>query len=130
MCRQKEGKQMAQSNEKRYRVDVNASLKGEKTPRVWTENIWASNVGEARDRPRLRKKTGDCHDRHGFGTIRMKHEWEHPAILISKFGVNGFRRCLNCGIEQQKDDVQSWGRIVGYRWWPLAGRCKGKKKRT
>ncbi len=58
----------------------------------------------------------------------MRHDWENIPIPMHRFGVNAIRRCRNCAIEQTKEDVQDWGRVVGYRWRPLAGRCKGKRK--
>ena len=53
----------------------------------------------------------------------MKHEW---------FDISGndrpfrrFRKCDRCGIEQEHITEHHWMRVVGYRWLPLVGRCKG-----
>lgn len=55
------------------------------------------------------------------------HRWEHfePEDKMLAMSTYGSRRCLLCGAEQHKEDVQWWGRITGYRWYPLAGRCPG-----
>ena len=57
------------------------------------------------------------------------HRWEeftpeNHQLAMSTFGS---RRCLNCSVVQHKEQQTSWMRVTGYRWWPLAGRCKGKQ---
>ena len=58
----------------------------------------------------------------------MRHDWEdvHSELPITE-GIfcRGYRRCKNCGKEQKREQTQNWGRVTGYQWWPLAGRCKG-----
>jgi hypothetical protein len=56
----------------------------------------------------------------------VKHAWEDVKQGIEGISNYGKRRCSNCGAEQIKYDTQDWGRITGYRWEPLVGRCKGK----
>jgi hypothetical protein len=55
----------------------------------------------------------------------MKHEWIAYGGTPSLPGT--YRRCKRCRAIQQLNDVQNWGRIVGYRWYPLAGRCRPLK---
>lgn len=58
----------------------------------------------------------------------MKHKWlDHDYGDARDLWHYGRRRCTGCGSIQQKEDRQSWGRVIGYQWWPLAGRCTGKK---
>ena len=54
----------------------------------------------------------------------MRHDWDEFYELLARK-----RRCRNCGAVQTHDNIQSWGRIVGYTWYPKAGRCKGTKRR-
>jgi hypothetical protein len=62
----------------------------------------------------------------------MKHEWNHPNPAPGTkwwpkyFGCVDFRQCKNCGKIQVKEPITAWMRTIGYRWEPLAGRCKGK----
>ena len=55
----------------------------------------------------------------------MAHEWEDVSQGIEGLSNYGKRRCKRCGVEQTKEAEQVWMRIVGYKWFPLAGRCKG-----
>lgn len=54
----------------------------------------------------------------------MKHEWEHVYQGPEGLGNYGKRRCARCGAEQTKYSQHVWGRVTGYRWEPLVGRCK------
>jgi hypothetical protein len=60
----------------------------------------------------------------------MAHEWDssdygrRPSDLLT----HGRRVCVRCGVEQTRHAEQSWGRVTGYRWWPLAGRCKRRRE--
>lgn len=58
----------------------------------------------------------------------MKHQWEHVRGKgkFDDMGNYGRRRCKLCHKEQTKQSQQEWGRVVGYHWYPLVGRCKGK----
>lgn len=59
----------------------------------------------------------------------MKHKWkELPQRLedVYKYGFDPRRQCENCGVIQQRNAITAWMRTIGYRWLPLAGRCKGK----
>ena len=60
----------------------------------------------------------------------MKHNWEEfqPKDITKCMSSNHHRRCLNCGKEQSKESNQLWGRVVGYSWQPLAGKCKATKE--
>lgn len=51
----------------------------------------------------------------------MKHDWEE---YNSRHGIDRRRRCKNCRADQQHSDIQNWGRVVGYSWYPPAGRCR------
>lgn len=64
----------------------------------------------------------------------MKHDWFDPppkyaSERFHRISVYGVRKCFNCGARQEKTANHEWGRVVGYQWWPLVGRCKGKGKR-
>jgi hypothetical protein len=54
----------------------------------------------------------------------MRHDWQ-PV----KEGVSFIkrRRCSHCGKTQTHEVQQQWGRVTGYKWWPLVGRCGGKQ---
>lgn len=58
------------------------------------------------------------------------HDWEDvrdPWVQRS-LTTYGRRRCSLCGAEQSKEQHGYWwGRVAGYRWEPLAGRCPGEK---
>lgn len=59
----------------------------------------------------------------------MKHDWEPIPDTLEKTCQHGWdpmRKCKNCGIVQQRYPETAWMRVTGYRWLPLAGRCKGK----
>lgn len=55
-----------------------------------------------------------------------KHDWENIRGNDKKYGISFSERrlCKTCGAFQKKSTQHSWGRVVGYRWWPLVGRCK------
>jgi hypothetical protein len=62
----------------------------------------------------------------------MKHEWEQIGGRIHKLGDFRFktvRRCVLCGALQTRESLSEWMRVVGYTWYPLVGKCKGKKVR-
>jgi hypothetical protein len=61
----------------------------------------------------------------------MKHDWSYknPAPFtkwFKYFGCHNLRQCKNCGIIQEQHPETEWMRVIGYKWHPLAGRCKGK----
>ena len=58
----------------------------------------------------------------------MAHRWVQVQQGAEGIHNYGKRKCLNCGAEQTKDATHLWGRVTGYRWLPLAGRCKSKGK--
>lgn len=60
----------------------------------------------------------------------MKHEFEkaEPNNPMHAMQVYGSRKCKNCGKVQHKYSEQNWGRIIGYKWLPLIGRCKPIQK--
>lgn len=53
----------------------------------------------------------------------MRHDWEarEPKTEIEP----PCRRCRNCEVEQHRYNRYDRMRIVGYRWLPLVGLCKG-----
>ena len=59
----------------------------------------------------------------------MKHNWqefidpENPHRAIS----GPQRCCKHCVAIQIKETQYLWGRVVGYRWLPLVGRCVTQK---
>ena len=60
----------------------------------------------------------------------VAHDWEdvrHELPPASQISSLGYRRCRLCGVEQHKEDIHLWMRVVGYRWRPLVGRCPGTK---
>lgn len=60
----------------------------------------------------------------------MKHDWEpvHKNVQdVCNRGWDPERKCKNCGAVQTREDQTLWMRIVGYRWLPLVGRCKGSR---
>jgi len=60
-----------------------------------------------------------------------RHDWERlPATLevVRQHGWGPHRQCKLCGAFQTRVQETAWGRVTGYRWWPLVGRCPGKKK--
>lgn len=60
----------------------------------------------------------------------MAHEWESvPLTRKDGFAAYEKRRCRKCHVLQQKMAEQRWGRIVGYSWWPLVGRCPADRKK-
>lgn len=57
-----------------------------------------------------------------------KHEWEEISNTMAdvcKYGWEPRRRCKLCGVIQQKISHTLWMRVMGYKWEPLVGRCKG-----
>lgn len=54
----------------------------------------------------------------------MKHAWEDhpPARLLG----NRRRQCAHCKKIQVIYSDTWYGRVMNYRWIPLAGRCAGK----
>jgi len=57
----------------------------------------------------------------------MKHNWEPVTQTATTFLSGPQRKCTNCGAEQTRESKHIWMRVVGYRWCPLAGRCKPKQ---
>lgn len=60
----------------------------------------------------------------------MAHEWV-PYRKLGLTNAQLFMRaperiCLKCGKVQQRETLTLWMRVTGYRWHPLAGRCKPK----
>jgi hypothetical protein len=62
----------------------------------------------------------------------MKHDWEHLQQTVANYIKYGgpARVCRNCGKTQTKESETWWGRVVGYSWQPLVGRCSGKKSKS
>lgn len=61
----------------------------------------------------------------------MRHEWErHPDSCTTRRPFQEIRVCKNCKNEQKRFQQQSWGRVTGYAWYPLIGRCQGKGKKN
>ena len=60
---------------------------------------------------------------------KMRHEWKDEPYggAMEAMSSYGKRKCTHCGAIQTKCSEQEWGRVVRYRWYPLAGRCKGEK---
>jgi hypothetical protein len=62
----------------------------------------------------------------------MAHKWEaHRPPNKSNaelFMSEPYRRCSNCGKVQQRYTETLWMRVTGYKWLPLAGRCKPKEQ--
>lgn len=60
----------------------------------------------------------------------MKHDWrEHPyGNPADDMLKEPRRRCANCGAVQARTVEHLWMRVTGYRWVPLAGRCKGNTR--
>ncbi len=54
----------------------------------------------------------------------MAHKWRRYVRDMTEC-----RRCLRCRAEQTRERVTHWGRVIGYRWRPLAGRCRGTTPR-
>lgn len=55
----------------------------------------------------------------------MKHNWErHRDSETIRRPCQRWRVCTHCHSEQQHTSNQEWGRVKGYSWWPLVGRCK------
>ncbi len=61
----------------------------------------------------------------------MKHEWKihYPSTSTAYLfkGAVCKRTCIHCGKTQYKNSQQIWGRIDGYHWTPLIGRCNQKE---
>lgn len=60
----------------------------------------------------------------------MKHDWDYSDYgkQPTDMQIHNRRICRNCGKEQKKFSNQVWGRVVGYAWEPLVGRCKNEIK--
>lgn len=56
----------------------------------------------------------------------MRHEWFDSSGNDRPF--RRFRKCANCGIEQEHVANYEWMRVVSYQWWPLVGRCKPQQR--
>ena len=55
----------------------------------------------------------------------MKHDWFDPVHRsVATFLTPPMRECRNCGKVQTRVTNHCWMRVTGYRWEPLAGRCK------
>ena len=61
----------------------------------------------------------------------MRHGWHHYAdpakSPAQRFMGEPQRRCEHCGKVQTQHKDYTWGRIIGRRWLPLAGRKQMKK---
>ena len=55
----------------------------------------------------------------------MAHEWHpyEPEDKLKAIASTQHRICYICDKRQSLQAKQSWGRVVGYQWLPLAGRC-------
>lgn len=62
--------------------------------------------------------------------VNVKHNWEEINQGIKGISNYGKRQCEICGAVQVKESIHVWMRVVGYRWFPLIGRCKGIKINT
>lgn len=73
----------------------------------------------------------------------MKHDWEVISAPIEwddkfeTFRICSKKRfrlhdtvkiCKICGKMQMRNTEHEWMRVIGYRWIPLVGRCKGIKQ--
>lgn len=58
----------------------------------------------------------------------MAHEWERYGEDRER-PFQRLRRCLKCGATQEWCDEQRWGRVIGYKWWPLVGRCPADRRK-
>lgn len=59
----------------------------------------------------------------------MKHDWQewsvqHPGYEGQYEMWYPARKCRNCHKVQERVELHSWMRVVGYRWEPLVGCCK------
>lgn len=59
----------------------------------------------------------------------MAHKWEPHYYHDGRDMGDPRRICLNCGIIQWHEGQGYWMRIGRRLWRPLAGKCKGKKKK-
>lgn len=55
----------------------------------------------------------------------MAHKWEW--VPQNEHPFERWRRCTNCGAEQERIADRSWNRVTGYSWYPKAGRCNMAK---
>lgn len=63
--------------------------------------------------------------------LAMRHDWHDPRPNSIEFLMApAFRKCRNCGAEQELDITHEWMRIVSRRWVPLVGRCRPVKRRA
>lgn len=56
----------------------------------------------------------------------MRHNWFDSSGNDRPF--RRFRKCSNCGVEQEHVTNQLWMRVVSYQWLPLVGRCKPQQR--
>jgi len=61
-------------------------------------------------------------------SIMAKHAWLDVRQGPEGMFNYGKRKCKNCNKEQTKHADHSWGRVTGYSWSPLVGRCNPKKE--
>jgi hypothetical protein len=54
----------------------------------------------------------------------MRHDWGRYVLPGQVALMHGtMRKCNNCGKTQERVATTNWGRVVGYNWYPKAGRC-------
>lgn len=59
----------------------------------------------------------------------MKHVWKSVRKPQGVFLGPDQRKCVNCGLVQEKKTDSSAMQTVVMKWLPLAGRCKGMVKK-
>lgn len=59
----------------------------------------------------------------------MKHEWQILDEGMIGMISSPIRKCSHCNLTQRKRTLTNWMRVVGYKWEPLVGRCKGKNQK-
>jgi len=60
----------------------------------------------------------------------MRHAWQrHPDSETIRRPCVRIRLCGNCGAEQTWESEQNWGKISRRFWYPLVGRCAGKRSK-
>lgn len=78
-----------------------------------------------------REHTAAADKRRKKTTQTPAHDWDYSRkdqSIAEQMRGCGYRKCRNCGKEQWKEAQYSWMRVTGYKWLPLAGRCKGKQE--
>lgn len=63
----------------------------------------------------------------------MRHKWNYdytpPNADLGTLLMGGpWRQCIHCKVVQEKTTQYSWGRVVGYSWYPKLGLCCDIKK--